>query len=492
MIMNIPASASGISGPFLGAPLRILSFLAWLALVPAVWLSAQAPDASAEIQRRVDALPPGGTLVLEAGSLRFQGIRVTRSLTVRGAGIDRTHVARAGARPFFEVAGAGVEAAFEGLDLDGGGLPAAGLEAVGIRALRLRDVRVAACGVPPTGSLPDDSHGQPVDGVYAKDVDEARVERCVFLANARDGFIGIPVRRLVFAGNQSRGNGRMGCTSDVDPEHRAGGPLEAVYLDNQVEDCGTGGLHVESEPGLPPVEARFERNRVVGCGNRDWGYCWGLTLGLNARGLLRDNTIVGTGLRSSLAAYRNGIHIARPSGPVRIEGNRVLDSGRCGISVDESPAPVLLRDNVVQGAGDSGISAYRIRALRVEGCRVEGARREGLWARLCPGAEVIRCRFQGNSAGEPRAHPAVRLEACGRARLEGNDFGGEPQAWGVQASPRALALLLSLAGNRFEGRAGHPRLSNRPSGLVALGAALLVGVAGAAWIARRRRAAGRR
>jgi len=453
--------------------MRFLPFVALLfvATVLADGIPSPGPDETAALQRAVDALPPGGTLLLEARPYRFQGVRITRSLTVRGQGPERTACTRQEAQPFFIITGRSVEVVLQGFALEGGGRDAAGVEAVEVRSLRLRDVRVAHCGVPPPGSLPDDGHGRPVDGVYAKDVERAEAVRCRFEANARDGFIGIPVRHLRFEGNVCRGNGRMGCTSDVDPEKRAGGPLEAVYLDNVVEDCGTGGLHVESDAGLAPVEARFERNRVTGCGGRDWGYAWGITLGANAWGLVKDNTIAGTGKGSLLEAYRNGIHVARPAGDVRIEGNRILDSGRCGISVAESRAAVTLVGNTIEGAGSDGISAYMVRKLHVEDCAVSGAAGSGLGIRLCPGPFVARCRFRDNSVGAPGRYPAVRLESTGRARLVGNDFGGPPQAYGVEASPRAMALLLSLDGNRFQG----PRLSNRPAtrtlGLAAFGVA---------------------
>lgn len=447
-----------------------LPALLLMATVLAAGTGPSGGDETAALQRAVDALPPGGTLVLEGRPYRFQGVRITRSLTIRGQGPERTACTRQEAQPFFIITGRGVEVVLQGFGLDGGGRDAAGVEALEARSLRLQEVRVAHCGVPPSGSLPDDGHGRPVDGVYAKDLDRAEADHCTFEGNARDGFIGIPVRHLRFTGNVSRGNGRMGCTSDVDPEKRAGGPLEAVYLDNVVEDCGTGGLHVESDAGLAPVEARFERNRVSGCGGRDWGYAWGITLGANAWGLVKDNIIARTGQGSRLEAYRNGIHVARPAGDVRIEGNRILDSGRCGISVAESRGAVTLLGNTVEGAGSDGISAYMVRRLHVEDCTVAGAAGSGLWIRLCPGPYVARCRFRGNSAGAPGRHPAVRLESTGRARLEGNDFGGPPQAFGVEAAPRPMALLLSLDRNRFE---GGP-LSNRPA-MRALAAAALLG-----------------
>jgi parallel beta-helix repeat protein len=418
------------------------------------------PDESEALQRQVDALPEGGVLTLEGRAYRFQGLRITRSLTVQGKGPGRTVVVRRQPKPFFQITGKTAVVTVQQLALEGGGLAAAGLEVSALGTLRLSDLRVSACGVPPAGSLANDSQGKPVDGVYARDVDRAEVFRCVFERNARDGFIGIPVRHLYFTQNQCRGNGRMGCTSDLDAENRVGGPLSAEYRDNEVSDCGTGGLHVESDPRLPVVECLFEGNRVSACGNRDWGYSWGLVLGCNAKGVLRGNTVTGTGLQSALKAYRNGIHVSRPGGPVLLEQNTVRDSGRSGIGVSDSDHEVVLRNNTVTGSLSEGLSFYRVPKLRMEGCTVEGSRTWGVWCRLCGGAVFLGNRFKANSQEGPGKYAAVRLESSAGARFTGNDFGGPPHAQGLELEFRALGPLTHLEGNTFEGKRSHPRLSS--------------------------------
>lgn len=436
------------------------SCLACLALACASLGATPPGDDTAALQLAIDALPRGGTLVLEARTYHFQGLRLPRSASVIGRGAGRTLCVRTAAAPFFRISGRDAEVAIRQLDLDGGGLCAAGIEADGVRTLRLDGVRVAHCGTPPPGSLPGDAHGKPVDGVYARDVDRAEVSHCLFQANARDGFIGIPVRRLFFAHNTSRDNGRMGCTSDLDPEGRLGGPLQVVYQDNEVVACGTGGLHVESAPGLPVVDARFEGNRVTGCGDRDWGYSWGLVLGRNGQGALRGNTVTATGLKSSLRDYRNGILVARPGGPVVIADNTIQGSGRSGIAVSESAFPVILSRDTVRGALASGIAAYRLSALKVEGCTVEGSGQWGFWCRLCPSARVLGNRFLGNGLELPGSYAAMRAEASADLSLKDNDLGGPPQSMGLELQDNLLGAFTHLEGNTFQGQRRHPRLSS--------------------------------
>ena len=421
---------------------------------------APGTDETAALQKRIEALPPGGTLVLGARTYWFQDLRISRPLTIAGQGEGRTICLRRNPGPFFTVTGRATEATFQNMTLDGGGLGAAGVNAIGISVLRMSDLQVLHCGVPPAGSLASDGQGKPVDGVYANDVDRAEIHHCSFEANARDGFIGIPVRHLTFSGNVCKGNGRMGCTSDVDPQGRAGGPLEAIYQDNDVSDCGAGGLHIETTEQLPVAVALFERNRVTRVGNRDWGYSWGVVVGLHCRGTVRGNTITGTGLTSSLKDYRNGILVDKPGGEVLIEGNRVQDSGRNGISVGNSTHPVTLLDNQVTGSELAGISTYMVDALRIERCTLETAGQWGLWCRLCPSAIIKGNRFQGNSRSAQGRYPAALVEASPNLKFLDNDLGGPPESLGLELGSSALAPLTRFEGNTFEGRRSHPRLSN--------------------------------
>jgi nitrous oxidase accessory protein NosD len=299
-----------------------------------------------------------------------------------------------------------------------------------------------------------------VDGVYAKDVDRAEVEQCELLYNGRDGFIGIPVRHLRFSQNLAKGNGRMGCTSDVDPEHKSGGPLSATYLSNEVIDCGTGGLHVESEEGLPVAEALFERNRILDCGNRDWGYSWGLVIGNHSKGVIRGNVIEGTGLHSRLDAYRNGIHLDLPGGACLVEGNTVKRSGRMGISVSRSPFPVRLIGNVVRDSGNHGIAAYQIEGLQVRDCTVSGASQWGLWLRLCASADISSNHFTNNSQEGPGKYAAIRVENSLGLKIVANDLGGPPHKVGLELESNTFGTQISFEGNLFEGRRKHPQLSS--------------------------------
>ena len=412
------------------------------------------------LQECIDALPAGGTLTLGARAYHFQDLRITRSLTIQGAGRGRTLCDRGGALPFFRLTGKAAEVTIKDLALDGQGLAAAGIEAMGIKTLRLEGLRVARCGQPPTGALPSDRFGKPVDGVYARDVLQAEVRGCALVGNGRDGFIGIPVRRLFFTNNECTGNGRMGCTSDVDPGGKLGGPLQVVYQDNEVANCGTGGLHVESEKGLPAVDALFERNRVINCGDRDWGYSWGLVMGYNSKGVLRGNTVTGLGLRSTLKAYRNGILVSRPGGPVLIEGNTVEDTGRAGISVNESTFPVKLKGNLVRGGRTTGIAVYMVPDLLVENCTVEGCQEAGFWGRLCAGALIQGNHFRDNSRQAQGKFPAMHGEACPNIRILNNDLGGPPQSMGVELVFTGPTAMARLEGNTFAGARRHVRLSS--------------------------------
>jgi len=417
-------------------------------------------DDTLALQAQIDSLSPGGTLLLEARTYHFQGLRIPRSVIVMGRGERRTVCVRTAASPFFNVTGHSSEVSILQMTLDGGSLAASGINAYGVKTLRLQDLRVTNCGLPPSGSLASDRLGRPIDGIWAGNVDRAVVDHCLLESNARDGFLGVPVRHLFFTRNVCRGNGRMGCTSDLDPEGRTGGPLEVVYRDNEVSNCGTGGLHVESAKKWPLVDATFERNRVSGVGNRDWGYSWGLVMGENCQGTFRGNTVTRTGTKSSLKDYRDGILVTRPGGPVLIEANTVRDSGRVGISVSESSSQVILRNNQVLNSGAAGLETYMLANLLIEGCTVEDGAMMGFWCRLCPSALIQGNRFQGNSRESPGKYPGAHVEASPNIRFKGNDLGGLPQSLGLELGLNALGLLTHLEGNTFEGRRSHPHLTS--------------------------------
>lgn len=364
----------------------------------------------------------GGELALEPRVYWCAGLRVHRSLRIIGVA-GRTVLHRQVPQPFFLLQGKGATVSLEGLALEGGGLDASGVKAVGLGQLRLKAMRVRGCGRVPSGPLPSDRMGATIDGIYAKDVDRAVVQGCVLSENARDGFIGIPVRDLAFQQNLCEGNGRMGATSDVDPEKKVDGPMKVLYLDNQVRDCGTGGLHVESRPGLPPVEARFEGNLVMDCGSRDRGYSWGIVLGDHARGLLKGNRVIRTAMGSKIHGYGSGILVGRLGGPARLESNWVEESRGSGVTLNACTFPVVLEGNVIRNAGQHGLSAYQVPGLKLRRNRVEDAGGSGIWLRLCRDAVLIGNRISRKTPARERKAAAIQAELCQGLKLKNNDLG---------------------------------------------------------------------
>jgi parallel beta-helix repeat protein len=327
---------------------------------------------AAAIRKALEALPSsGGVLRFGPGVYRCDGIELTRSIALRGAGRKTTILRRSSDRPFFTFRGKRSAVSLSDLAFDGRHRPASGLAFYGVDSVRIERVTVENCGTP---GFSLGHHGS-IDGVYANDVRRAVVNGCSFLNNERDGFLGIPVRYLVVTDSIADGNGRIGFANDVDVSEK-NGPLSTLYRNNRIERCGSGGLHTESRPRLPVCEMTADGNVVRLCGDDDWGYSWGIVAGSNTRGILRNNTVDRFGLKGRASDYRDGISVYENGGPVSVTNNRVIQAGRAGILVNNARFPVRLVDNRLTDNRIAGIYLYNSPASVVTGNLVEGAHAE--------------------------------------------------------------------------------------------------------------------
>src|SRR6516225_2606988 len=113
-------------------------------------------------------------------------------------------------------------------------------------------------------------HKNDFDGLYIRNVENARVTDSQFTGNERYGVELQAVHSSTVENSTMSFNGSMGGVSEQNFEGALDGPLVAQWIDNSLIANGSGGIDVETDPKLPPAQGIMSRNQVIDCGNDRW------------------------------------------------------------------------------------------------------------------------------------------------------------------------------------------------------------------------------
>jgi parallel beta-helix repeat protein len=201
------------------------------------------------------------------------------------------------------------------------------------------------------------NHRSPFDGLYVINSGNVVINYTSSIANERYGIELQADHYSTVSNSKMTGNGALGGVSEENYAGPLDGPKVAQWLNNTLANNGGGGIDVETAANLPPVQGILKGNVVTDCGNNNWGYGWGLTLGLNAYGVIQNNEVDNFAAHATSPAYTNAIVYGANGGTIQIANNTVKGARTYGILGNEGKYPVTISGNTVNANG-TGVFIY--------------------------------------------------------------------------------------------------------------------------------------
>lgn len=287
--------------------------------------------------------------------------------------------------------GAGKALTIQDLALDGSHLPAAGLSIEHYQAVTILRVVSRDFGIP--GYML--GHKKPYDGLYIRNVENARVIDSQFTGNERAGVELQAVHNSIVSNSVMSGNGGMGGVSEQNFEGPLDGPLVAQWLNNTLVENGSGGIDVETDGKLAPAQGILQDNRIIDCGNDNWRSGWGLVLGLNAFGAIEGNLVEHFAAYAAPDGYNNAIVYARNGGPISILNNIIVGTKSHAIVGNYGTFPVTISGNILTGNG-TGIYIYKSPRVQITNNTVTNSAGSGIDVSWSTGNTITGNQLSGN------------------------------------------------------------------------------------------------
>jgi parallel beta-helix repeat protein len=279
----------------------------------------------------------------------------------------------------------------QNLALDGGHLGGAGIAIERYQAITINRVSFNYFGTPGY-SL---GHKNDFDGLYIRNVENARVTDSQFTGNERYGVELQAVHSSTVQNSTMSFNGSMGGVSEQNFEGPLDGPLVAQWIDNTLIANGSGGIDVETDPKLPPAQGLLRHNQVIDCGNDRWDAGWGLVLGLHSYGRIEENWIEDFAAHASARTYTNAVVYGRNSGPIDIVNNTVIGTRSHAVLGQQGASPVTISGNILLDNG-SGIFIYQSPHVRITNNTISNSAGSGIEVLWSYGSTITRNHFDGN------------------------------------------------------------------------------------------------
>lgn len=257
-------------------------------------------------------------------------------------------------------AGSGKTLTIRNLGLQGNHAALVGLSINRYLTVTITDLNISNFGTPGYAQ----NHRSPYDGLYLINSQNVTVSYSSFTGNERYGVELQAVHYSNVSHSTMSGNGAMGGVSEENYEGPLDGPKEAWWTYDTLSNNGSGGIDVETSPSLPPAKGVFQGNWVADCGNNNWGSGWGLTIGLNAFGVIQNNEVDNFAAKVPTNAYSNAIVYGANGGPIQILNNTVKGTRLYGILGNEGLYPVTISGNTVSANG-TGIFIYDSPAIQL-------------------------------------------------------------------------------------------------------------------------------
>ena len=287
--------------------------------------------------------------------------------------------------------GSGKTLTIQNLSLQGLNAQLAGLSINGYSAVSITDVNVSNFGVPGYAQ----NHRSPYDGLNLMNTDNATISRSSFTGNERYGVELQAVHNSTVSYSTMSGNGGMGGVSEQNFDGPLDGPLVANWLNNYLADNGSGGIDVETDATLPPVQGVLQANRVTNSGNNNWGSGWGLVIGLNAFGTIEGNVVDNFAAEVPATDYSNAIVYGENGGPIQIVNNTVTGTRSYGILGSMGQFPVAITGNTLSANG-TGVFIYSSPGVQVTGNTVNNSIDSGISVYWSDGSTISSNHYSAN------------------------------------------------------------------------------------------------
>jgi parallel beta-helix repeat protein len=277
------------------------------------------------------------------------------------------------------------------LALDGGHLGGAGIAIERYQAVTINRVSFNYFGTPGY-SL---GHKHDFDGLYVRNVENARVTDSQFSGNERYGVELQAVHSSTVENSTMSFNGSMGGVSEQNFEGALDGPLVAQWIDNSLIANGSGGIDVETDPKLPPAQGIMSRNQVIDCGNDRWDSGWGLVLGLHSYGKIEGNWVRDFAAHASARNYTNAIVYGRNAGPIDIVNNTVIGTRSHAVLGQQGSSPVTISGNILLDNG-TGIFIYQSLHVKITNNTITNCAGSGIEVFWSYGSTITGNHLHGN------------------------------------------------------------------------------------------------
>lgn len=250
-------------------------------------------------------------------------------------------------------AGAGKALSINNIGLQGNHGTLAGLNISQYSTVNIKGLYISNFGTPGYAQ----NHRNPFDGLYLINSGNVAISYVSSIGNERYGIELQADHYSTVSNSTMSGNGALGGVSEENYAGPLDGPKVAQWLNNTLANNGGGGIDVETAANLPAVQGILKGNVVTDCGNNNWGSGWGLTLGLNAYGVIQNNEVDNFAAHATSTAYTNAIVYGANGGTIQIANNTVKGTRTYGILGNEGKYPVTISGNTVHANG-TGIFIY--------------------------------------------------------------------------------------------------------------------------------------
>lgn len=388
----------------------------------------------------IDALPlSGGALLIPGGVFIVNGVTISKSVVVKGVA-QATTIKRTTATPIFSFNGAGNLGKLIDLAIDGASLVATGVSVRDLETFIMDNVTIKNCGIPGYSA----GHNNSVDGLRLDYVQNVFVTKCTFDSCERDGILGIPAKRLNVSNCKFTNIGRLAVANQHDMAV-TDGPLEAKYLNNYAENCGSGGFHVETSTSLAVCKGIMIGNTVKNCGNDDWGYGWGITVANFGEGIIQANIIEDYAISGAAANYGNGIVTGANGGRVIIAGNIVKRCRANGIHVMNCSYPVIVTGNASLYNLNNGIYCYGSPNIVISSNEVSKNQKEGIYNDNSNAPLIVGNNIIDNSQAGLNVASGLRTRISQNVSIIGNIINGSNHHYGIEVDNSSY--IQALGGN---------------------------------------------
>ena len=339
------------------------------------------PGDYATVQHAIDAVAPGGTIVVGAGS-HAGGFTVWKPVMIQGAGLESTVLApREGGKRLMSILHDAEIVTLEALTV-------AGTAGTGIdtnASLRLGGVKVT---------------GHSVIGVSVRSATQVDLQDVLVVENEGSGvvLVGLSLESELTLSNTTISNNRSGILG-------FGG--EFNISDSTISNNREGGIHLSGDVQVEIVNSSISQNQGD-------GFRHDLSFG--------DDTFINITQSSLMSNEGNGLMILKSDGQVRLLETTVSDNGEDGIFVNGDARLELV---------DSTISNNRVNRLllsssapsELSGVTFADNRNHGVQVNGAQGVTLRDVTIENNRLGGLCAHGDVQLDVSA-ATISSNERDG--------------------------------------------------------------------